>query len=265
MTGYDHHETIMSQEQAQKIEEIYDGLFTKVKELSGIAGEGPAFDFASSLVDFIIDTLSKKDNPLLLYTSKVFEKDYIFAHSLNVTIISIKIGLKLDFENKRLKSLGLKALSHAKGDAKFRIKLSGGKELDQEIERVVGLADIYDSMTHPPSYRIEMTAYDAISSMINTDPSFDRDLLKILLDEVSLYPEGSWVQLSSKEIGRVAQINKDSMLRPKVKVIMDRDGEYLKEAKEVDLVTNGNKVIYITRSLTSGEIGKIGKRRRERL
>ncbi|MFC1804925.1 hypothetical protein ACFLZ3_03760 [Candidatus Omnitrophota bacterium] len=105
MTGYDHHETIMGQEQAQKIEKIYNGLLTKVKELSGIAGEGPALDFVSSLVDFIIDTLSKKDNPLLLYTSKIFEKDYIFAHLLNVTIISIKIGLKLDFEKERLKFL----------------------------------------------------------------------------------------------------------------------------------------------------------------
>lgn len=241
--------------EAVEIERVYDGLLDVLKELSGISSVGVLRKNIDIVVDFIIKKLSSNGESLLLYTSKIFDKDYIFAHSVDVCIISLRIGQRQKFLRERLMALGILALTHAREDIGFPEELVRGIERDKEIDEIIRLADIYEALTHPPSYRHGMEPKKTLESIINRKTAFDRRLVKILFEELSLYPKGAWVQLSTKEIGRVVEVNKGLLLRPVVKVYIDWEGRYIEERKIIDL--SRNNLIHVSRPLTAEEVKKI--------
>lgn len=238
-----------------EIERVYDGLLDVMKELSGISNIGSLKRNIEIVIDFIIKRLDLDAESLLLYTSKIFDKDYIFAHSIDVCIIALRIGQRRGFDKEGLKVLGFLALTHAREDIGFPEELTRGMEKDHEIDEIIRLADIYDALSHPPSYRHGMEPKATLESIIHNEESFDRQLVKILLEELSLYPKGAWVQLSTKEVGRVVKINKGLLLRPVVRVYIDWEGRYIEEKKVIDL--SKNNLIHISRPLTAKEVKKI--------
>lgn len=244
-----------TESEAREIENTYKGILNKMNELSGESSIKTLRKAISDLIDFIIEKLSSEDECLLLYSSKFFDKDYIFAHSLDVCLISIRIGLRLGFEKERLKDLGFLALTHASKDMGFPAELVEGIRRDQKMEEIVRLADIYDALTHPPTYRNGLIPRETLESMIGCYDFVDRSLLKIILEEISLYPKGTWVELSTKEIGRVIKVNRGLPLRPKVEVFVDWEGNYLEEPKTVDL--SQKNLIRVVRPLTEEEIKHI--------
>ncbi len=256
MNMRDYHKINISENDARDIENTYNGLLSSLKRFSGKVDIAATTKGITDIIDIIIKNLSSKENGLLLYISKIFEKDYIFAHSLNVCFISIIIGLRLKFDRERLRDLGFLGLVNASEDMKYPKELLKPKD-DKELCEIVRLADVYDALTHPPSYRHSMTPYDMLASMIGAEKFLNRRFIKILLQELTLYPKGTWVQLSNGEKGKVSKINKVVLLRPIVKVFIDWNGRYLKEAKTTDL--SKDTTIYISRSLTMEEVDRIGK------
>jgi len=240
-----------------EIERVYDGLLDVLKELSSFSGIVALKRNIDIVVDFIIKKLSSDGESLLLYTSRIFDRDYIFAHSLDVCIIAVKIGQGLRFSEERLKALGFLALTHAREDVGFPEELIRGIERDKEIDEIIRLADIYDALSHPPSYRHGMEPKQTLESIITSKKAFDRRLVKILLEELSLYPKGAWVQLSTKEIGRVIKVNKGLLLRPVVRVYIDWEGRYIEGKKIIDL--SKNNLIHVSRPLTAKEVKKISE------
>ena len=94
-----------------------------------------------------------------------------------------------------------------------------------------------------------------LESIINSEKAFDPRLVKILLEELSLYPKGAWIQLSTNEIARVVEVNKGLLLRPVVRVYINWEGEYVEEEKIIDL--SKNNLIHISRPLAVKEVKKI--------
>ncbi len=234
MNEREHSEIDISQDQAREIESAYDNLLGMVKGLSGKAKTEAVSESITNLIGFIIERLSFEGEPLLLYTSKIFDKDYIFAHSLNVCLISIRIGLRLNLDKKRLRDLGFLALAHARKDTGFPDGLLKEIKHDKQLDEIIGLADVYDGLSHPPAYRHAMAPYETLGSITKADEFFDRRLLKILLEELTFYPKGSWVQLCTKEIGRVIKVNKELLLRPTIEVFIDWEGKHLKKTKTIE-------------------------------
>jgi len=242
----------ISETGAQEIENVYIGCLSIIRRLAGSTNNEMVKRSISDLLDFIICRLSDGDEPLLLYTSKIFEEDYIFAHSLNVCLIAIRIGIRLEYDAWRLKILGLLALTHARKDTELPEELLSGITYDEEIDQIIRLSDVYDALTHPPSYRHAMIPSETLIAILNSDKFFPPHIIKILLEELSLYPEGSWVMLSTREIGRVEKVNKGLILRPKIIVFIDGNGKPLKRKKAVDLAVQ--KFLYILRPMENDEI-----------
>ncbi|MGA1843968.1 MAG: hypothetical protein ACMUIS_05340 [bacterium] len=242
----------ISENSARKIENVYVGCLSIIRRLAGTADNEMVKRSISNLLDFIICRLSDENEPLLIYTSKIFEQDYIFAHSLNVCLIAIRIGIRLEYDASRLKVLGLLALTHARKDVELPEELLTGITYDEEIDQIIRLADVYDALTHPPSYRHAMVATETLLSILHSDKFFPSHLSKILLEELSLYPEGSWVMLSTREIGRVDKVNKGLILRPKVMVFIDGKGKPFKKKKQIDLAVQ--KFLYILRPMQHDEL-----------
>lgn len=244
---------IISEDDAREIERSYDGLLERLKKLSAKTEIEAVSESIANLINFIIEKLSSEGGSLLLYISKIFDQDYIFAHSLNVCLISLRIGMKLELENDRLKDLGFLALVHASKDAGFPEGLLEKIKQDKELDEIIRLADVYDGQSHPPAYRHGIIPHETLASIIGAGKLFDPGLVKILLSELSLYPKGSWLQLCTGQIGKVISTNKEYPLRPVVKIFIEHMGEI--EEKIIDL--SKNNLIYVLRPVAAGEIKDI--------
>ena len=118
---------------------------------------------------------------------------------------------------------------------------------------LVGIIDMFEAMTHTRPYRKKMSAYDALKEIINTGAHcLEPRYVEALVRCIGLYSLGSWVELSTGEIGKVIETNKTSPLRPTVTVIYNSHGQKLTEGKIIDL--SRQPVIYIRRVLSDEEL-----------
>jgi HD-GYP domain-containing protein (c-di-GMP phosphodiesterase class II) len=116
-----------------------------------------------------------------------------------------------------------------------------------EYAKIIGLADVYEAMTHQRTYRGRYTSWEAIKEILGNKNAFDARIIKILIERIGIFPVGTFVRLNTKEIASVIKDNKKIPLRPVVNIILDASGKKLEEPKQVDL--SENSVIYIEEGL----------------
>lgn len=110
-----------------------------------------------------------------------------------------------------------------------------------EYARIVGLVDVYEALTHSRPYRKEMLPHQVLKKVAaESGRLFQPDVVKSLINQLTIYPVGSLVQLSSGEIARVAVPNKDLPLRPVVNIIFDKEGQPLAKLRSIDLSRDGD-------------------------
>lgn len=205
---------------ARERDAAYDGLLSLLKGLQGKTSEAELIGSLRQLVDEAISALSSNTVGIMLNLSRNFVgEDYIYAHSLNVCLLAILLGMKKEFDKRRLRDMALLALTHARKDIGIPEHFTHLAESDKEMEEIVRLSDIYDTLTHPPEYRHQMTTSDTLVSIIDARGFFNPELVRILMNELSFYPEGSLVELNTKQRGTVIRTNKEQPLRPVVEVI----------------------------------------------
>ncbi|MDP3142790.1 MAG: HD-GYP domain-containing protein [Candidatus Omnitrophota bacterium] len=122
-----------------------------------------------------------------------------------------------------------------------------------EFARIVAIADAYEALTHPRAQREKLLPYDAIKEMLKGKERYDQKFLRVLIEQLGIYPIGSWVQLSTNEIGQVISVNKNSPLRPIVNVTADPQGRKSPEEKVLDLLKY--PTLFIKRPVDEKEAG----------
>jgi len=249
------------------------------------------------LVAKITDHLLLGDKELLSLFYENSQENYLYAHVINVLILSIDLGLALGFNKSKLNELGLAAFLHDIGMSKLeeiylqprslseeeynQIKqhpFQGAEILTQlkdisetitlavrqehermnekgypqglngtqisEYARIIGLIDVYEALTHERSYRKKYLAHEAIKELLSNSASlFDQATLRVLINQVGLYPIGSWVELNTNEIGKVITNNEEFPLRPVIKLIFDNAGLRLLEPRVVNLAKQLNLIV----------------------
>lgn len=105
-----------------------------------------------------------------------------------------------------------------------------------EYAKIIGLCDIYEAMAHARPYRDAFAPFDVVRQILQTERGhFPQAILRAFINGLSSYPVGSWVRLSTKEIGRVIAINKANPLRPAIEVWADASGAKLPQPRLLDL------------------------------
>ena len=103
------------------------------------------------------------------------------------------------------------------------------------LARVIGLLSFFEALVHFRPYRQRMLPRDAIREIIlHHKQAFDASILKALIDAVSLYPVGTYVQLNSGDIAQVIHVHPRLPLRPTIRMCMDRNRQPI-APREVDL------------------------------
>ncbi len=96
-------------------------------------------------------------------------------------------------------------------------RLQGGQI--HEYAQIIGLVDTLDAMINPRTYRRQMLPHFAVREfMVKTKGLFSHQLLKTLVDRLSLYPLGTTVRLNTGEVGVVSQLNARYPLRPRLRM-----------------------------------------------
>ncbi len=300
---------VMESAKLEKVsaEDLYQQALDMVKGILDKAAKDETIkaDEIREMVEKLMDRIALGAEELIWFVTKSTPDNYLYAHLVNVCILSIEIGLEVGYNKSKLSELGIAALLHDVGMIKVisiaqqsrglrteeytEIKkhpLQGAEILERvrglstqaisvvqqqhermngkgyprglksgeinEYAQIVAIVDVYEAMTHERPYRKRMLPYEALRGILASKDLFNLKMLKILLNKISVYPIGSWVELNTGEIGRVVKIDSNAPLRPTVNIIFNREEKRLEEAKSVNLTMH--ITLYIKRPLDESEI-----------
>ncbi|HID37447.1 MAG TPA: hypothetical protein EYP39_08775 [Ghiorsea sp.] len=132
-------------------------------------------------------------------------------------------------------------------DSSERYDGSGPKEQKGHdiawIARLTSLLSMFEALIHFRPYRERLLPRDAIRNIVkHHKKEFDPEMLKALIESISLYPVGTYIQLNTGEIGQVINVHAKFPLRPTVYINMDKYGHAITERK-IDLKKQPNLMI----------------------
>ncbi len=127
--------------------------------------------------------------------------------------------------------------------------------------KIIHISDSFEAMTHQRPYRTKpLEVNEALKEMIDRGRHvYDRDILKALMGRIGLYPVGSLVELSNKQIGRVLRQSKKHPISPVIQIDFDEEGAKIKEPAVMDL--SKNPLVHIVGPVVS--IHSYGKEKME--
>ncbi len=118
---------------------------------------------------------------------------------------------------------------------------------------ILGVADTYEALTHPRSFRRSVIPHAGLKYLLRLeDPTLDREAVRLLAGRMTLFPPGSFVRLSTGEVGVVCQVFANRPMRPEVLVLLDRKGETLRLPHTVDL--NGKDLEHVEAAIDETEL-----------
>jgi putative nucleotidyltransferase with HDIG domain len=93
---------------------------------------------------------------------------------------------------------------------------------------ICGIADVYDAMRSQRAYQ-QAFPTDRILAVLkrNDGTQFDANLVRRFVQLLGIYPPGNLVKLSSGEIAVVTQVHAPDPHRPRVRIIIDKNGTRL--------------------------------------
>jgi HD-GYP domain-containing protein (c-di-GMP phosphodiesterase class II) len=105
-----------------------------------------------------------------------------------------------------------------------------------EYAKVIGICDSYEAMTHNRPHRKALLQFASIRQLIESkERLFSPYILKVFLEEMTLYPIGSCIKLNNGAIGRVIRTNQALPLKPLIKLLYDGLGNRADTGEEIDM------------------------------
>jgi HD-GYP domain-containing protein (c-di-GMP phosphodiesterase class II) len=249
---------VMLSESKKTLEEtqaLYDRASACVKEINKEASRKEKLNTALLMraAEKLVNDISSCDEKIIFITGRNYPGEYLLYHTLNVTILSIKMGLFLGYPAQLLADLGVLALLHGMNDLKGEGQSAQELEEQEFIEEfirerqireqvlgealsIIAVIDVYESLTHSRPYRPRFTPFEVLKAIISAGEGvFDAKIVKEVIKVFSVYPLGSKVRLDSGEVAEVIRINRDFPLRPEVLIISDNQERELQDKKVFDL------------------------------
>jgi len=86
-----------------------------------------------------------------------------------------------------------------------------------EFAQIIGVVDIFDALVSPRAYRRRFFPHEAVRELMVVERNaFPREVVKALVEQLSAYPLGTSVRLTTGEVGSVMRVNTRYPLRPVV-------------------------------------------------
>lgn len=118
-----------------------------------------------------------------------------------------------------------------------------------EYAKIIGIVDAYEAMTHNRPHRRAISVRELIESK---NQQFAPRIIKVFLEQISLYPIGSYVKLNNKSVGKVIDTNDHQPMRPVVNVLYDSQGNRMKVDQIVNL--KDNSLLWVVGNVSEAEL-----------
>ncbi len=140
---------------------------------------------------------------------------------------------------------------HERADGSGYPKGLKEEEID-ELALIIGLVDTYVAMIKSRPYREKHNPTDAIKFIITDGRElFSSKILKVFLNQISLFPVSTYVRLNNKSVGRVLSTDKGRPLRPTIELLYDSRGNKMEERELIPLTEN--PLLHVTESIDEKE------------
>lgn len=127
------------------------------------------------------------------------------------------------------------AQEHERRDGSGYPRKLSGNDIQGDAE-IVGLADMYEALTHDRPYRQRLVPAQATRVMTEQHKgAFRAPLLRAFLRGVPIFPVDSWVRLSSGDCAQVVATQSRHPLAPTVSIRYDRLRQPYPQPRTVDL------------------------------
>lgn len=97
-----------------------------------------------------------------------------------------------------------------------------GKKAEEILfeSKLIALADVYDAVTTERVYRKAMQPYEGVEILmaLGSVKRLDPNLVQVFLENITIYPLGSMVELSTGLIGKVVHIPRSLPIRPTIQL-----------------------------------------------
>jgi HD domain len=124
-----------------------------------------------------------------------------------------------------------------------------------EMSQICGLVDVFDALVSERPYRSRLFPHEAVKELLVAErETFPREILKALVEQLSVYPLGTTVRLSTGTVGVVVKINSRYPLRPVVKVTGEERGADM-QSHELDL--SRTPLIAVVETLKPPVVGQV--------
>lgn len=277
-----------------EVASLYEKFIGKALEIRNSVLSSQDLNLSPILTD--LNHIIKNDLIDALYEyamSNEADYDEVVVQNVDVTFASLKIGMGMGYDTRKLLELGLAAFlqnvgiyevpehilkkqgklekselemmkGHPEASAKLLSRLGSrydwlaevasqahersdgsgyprglkGPEIS-ELASIIGLMDTYVTMIKKRPYRERMLGPNAVKHIIQeAKGQFPPKVLKIFLNQISLFPVSTHVRLNNKSIGRVISTDKNQPLRPTIMLLYDGLGEKVGKREIVRLADN---------------------------
>lgn len=107
-----------------------------------------------------------------------------------------------------------------------------------EFTRLVAVVDAYDAITSDRVYQRGQAHISALGILSKEMHShYDAGYVTKFINCIGFYPQGNIVELSTGDVGIVVEQNKQDRLKPKILLLLDKDGKEIKR-RILDLAAN---------------------------
>ena len=196
-----------------------------------ILSQAIALDYGLSKEDMILLSFCAMANDLgmtgfqELYTKRAYLNDsefYKITRHVEAGIAKLELITGMNPHLKERAKIIIRQAHERVDGSGYPLKLSG-KEIDL-LAQIIGVADIYEAMTHPRAWREDCHPHEVIRQFIEEgQQKHNAKVIKSLVSALSLYPPFSLVALSSGEIARVLKPIRGSLTKPLVEILLDED------------------------------------------
>ncbi len=113
---------------------------------------------------------------------------------------------------------------------------------------IISLCSSFEKLMHKMVKGEFLAPADAMKSLRdNMDSYFNRNIIKIFFNKLSIYPVGTFVRLNTREAAKIVDINPGLIMRPVVMIVLDTDE--LEKIPPVRMNLKEKPTIYIKHSL----------------
>lgn len=116
-----------------------------------------------------------------------------------------------------------------------------------EFARITAVADVFDALSSDRVYRNKLSTRAVVDYMLSiAGKNFDEKVISNFIKLIEIFPVGSIVLLCNGEKAIVLSANKNNPVKPKVRIVKDKNGLLLINYFERDLALDSNLYILQT-------------------